>query len=391
MSHVNFLEKLLGGEGVEWVRLGSVSKIGTGSSNRQDESESGTYPFYVRSKNILRSDTFEFDEEAIIIPGEGGIGDIFHYVNGKYALHQRAYRISITSKFLNTKFLYHLMRSCFKQYILMKSVGATSISIRKPMLEDFPVPIPCPENPQKSLEIQAEIVHILDAMTAHTAELTAELTARKKQYNYYRDKLLSFEDGEVEWKSLGDMAFICDGTHQTPTYTQEGVPFVSVENIKNISASKKRISFEDFEKYKYKPQKNDLLMTRIGDIGSCAIVDNDNPLAYYVTLALIRLNQEVMLPKYLKYVIESHIGVRELRKRTLVNASPIKINLGEIGKIILPVPSTKEQARIVTILDKFDALTASITEGLPREIELRQKQYASYRDLLLSFPQAQAA
>lgn len=260
------------------------------------------------------------------------------------------------------------------------------LHISKGAIEKRLVPIPCPDNPKKSLEIQAEIVRILDAMTAHTAELTAELTARKKQYNYYRDKLLSFEDGEVEWKSLGDMAFICDGTHQTPTYTQEGVPFVSVENIKNISASKKRISFEDFEKYKYKPQKNDLLMTRIGDIGSCAIVDNDNPLAYYVTLALIRLNQEVMLPKYLKYVIESHIGVRELRKRTLVNASPIKINLGEIGKIILPVPSTKEQARIVAILDKFDALTTSITEGLPREIELRQKQYAYYRDLLLSFP-----
>ena len=123
MSNANFMGKLLNGVEVEWLPLGSVADIGTGSSNRQDAGEDGIYPFYVRSKNVLKSDTFEFDEAAIIIPGEGGIGDIFHYVDGKYALHQRAYRISITSDVVNTKFLYHFMRACFKQFILMKSVG----------------------------------------------------------------------------------------------------------------------------------------------------------------------------------------------------------------------------------------------------------------------------
>ena len=185
---MNYLEKLLDGAEVEWKPLGELAKIGTGSSNRQDESENGVYPFYVRSQNILKSDTFEFDEAAIIIPGEGGIGDIFHYVQGKYALHQRAYRICVYEEKLDTKFLYYFMRSNFKQYILMKSVGATSISIRKPMLESFLIPIPCPNDPKKSLAIQTEIVRILDAFT----ELTAELTARKKQYNYYRDLLLNF-------------------------------------------------------------------------------------------------------------------------------------------------------------------------------------------------------
>ncbi len=198
MSDVSFMEKLLGlsaeqaggvdaclsGRQVEWKAMGSVAEIGTGSSNRQDESENGIYPFYVRSKNVLKSDTFQFDETAIIVPGEGGIGDIFHYVQGKYALHQRAYRIRVISDNLNTKFLYHFMSSSFKKYILMKSVGATSISIRKPMLEGFQIPIPCPDNPEKSLEIQTEIVRILDTFT----ELTTELSARKKQYNYYRDQ-----------------------------------------------------------------------------------------------------------------------------------------------------------------------------------------------------------
>lgn len=191
MAQHPFLENLLNGQAVEWKPLGEVAVIGTGSSNRQDESENGDYPFYVRSKNVLRSDSYQFDETAIIIPGEGGIGDIFHYVEGKYALHQRAYRICIHDESINTKFLYHVMSKSFKKYILSKSVGATATSIRKPMLEKFPIPIP-------PLSVQAEIVQILDTMTAITAELTAELDMRNKQYQYYRDKLLTFDVQAVQ-------------------------------------------------------------------------------------------------------------------------------------------------------------------------------------------------
>ena len=167
MKH-NLIEKLLDGVEVEWEALGEVSEIGTGRSNRQDEDEKGEYPFYVRSKNILKSNVFEFDETAIIVPGEGGIGDIYHFVQGKYALHQRAYRIHLLSKKINAKFLYYIMSESFKQYILIKSVGATSISIRKPMLEKFKIPIP-------PLNIQEEIVRILDTFTELTAELTAAI------------------------------------------------------------------------------------------------------------------------------------------------------------------------------------------------------------------------
>ncbi|EAS1839057.1 type I restriction endonuclease subunit S [Salmonella enterica subsp. enterica serovar Florida] len=182
-----------------WKMLGFVANIGTGSSNRQDENEKGAYPFYVRSKNVLRSDTFQFDETAIVIPGEGGVGDIFHYVEGKYALHQRAYRICINKPVMNPKFLYYFMSFGFRKYILMKSVGATSISIRKPMLEDFQIPIPCPDNPEKSLAIQSEIVRILDAFSTLTHSISEglprEIELRKKQYVYYRDLLLSFPRG----------------------------------------------------------------------------------------------------------------------------------------------------------------------------------------------------
>lgn len=199
VSDMVMFHRLYGDVEVGWKMLGFVANIGTGSSNRQDENEKGAYPFYVRSKNVLRSDTFQFDETAIVIPGEGGVGDIFHYVEGKYALHQRAYRICINKPVMNPKFLYYFMSFGFRKYILMKSVGATSISIRKPMLEDFQIPIPCPDNPEKSLAIQSEIVRILDAFSTLTHSISEglprEIELRKKQYVYYRDLLLSFPRG----------------------------------------------------------------------------------------------------------------------------------------------------------------------------------------------------
>ena len=184
---------------------------------------------------------------------------------------------------------------------------------------------------------------------------------------------------------LSDMAKIYDGTHSTPNYQENGIPFISVENISNIYGSNKYISKEDYMKYKIKPEINDVFMTRIGTIGKCSVFDKQVDLAYYVSLALIRPDTSIILPKYLKYVIESNIGKDELYKRTLVHAVPIKVNKDEIGKIVLPVPSIENQKKIIDKLDRFEKLTESISIGLPAEIELRRKQYEYYRNKLLSF------
>jgi len=158
---MNRMDKLIAElcpDGVKIKELSKVAVIGTGSSNGNEATDNGKYPLFVRSKIVKRIDTFEFDEEAIIIPGEGGIGEIFHYINGKYALHQRAYRIHVTSNEISTKFLCYYMMSSFKEFILQKAVNATVSSIRKPMIEKFPIPIPPPP-------IQQEIVRILDSFT----------------------------------------------------------------------------------------------------------------------------------------------------------------------------------------------------------------------------------
>ncbi len=379
MIQLNYLQKLLGGVDVEWLPLGNLAEIGTGKSNRQDETEDGEYPFYVRSKNILRSSTFQFDEKAIVVPGEGGIGDIFHFVEGKYALHQRAYRIKATSDVLDTKFLYHFMSSKFKQYILMKSVGATSISIRKPMLEGFQIPIPCPDNQEKSLAIQVEIVRILDAFTAMTAELTAELNMRKKQYNYYRDQLLSFEDGEVEWKTLGELAENLDSKRKpiTSGLREAGeIPYYGASGI--VDYVKDYIFDGDY-----------LLVSEDG----ANLLARNTPIAFSIS-GKTWVNNHAHVLKFETYAerkyVEYYLNSIDLTPYISGAAQP-KLNKKNLESINIPNPAPKEKERIVAILDKFDSLTCSIKEGLPREIELRQKQYEYYRDLLLSFPKTEEA
>ena len=387
MSALSYLEKLLNGVDVEWVALGSIADIGTGSSNRQDESDNGTYPFFVRSKNILKSDTFEFDEVAIVIPGEGGVGDIFHYVEGKYALHQRAYRISIQSNSLITKFVYHFMLYSFKQYILMKSVGATAISIRKPMLEGFQVPIPCPDQPEKSLAIQSEIVRILDKFTALTAELTAELTMRKKQYNYYRDQLLSLEEDEIEWKALDDVCAFISAGGDVPENSVKGQVKPTNEYpypiYANATDEKGLYGYTD----SYKIDSDAVTISARGaKVGYHTV--RDAKFTPIIRLIVLVANKNLVRTRYLNYVLDmTAIGGTD-------GGIP-QLTVPMVKKITVPIPfasnpnrSLAEQDRIIAILDKFEILTNSISEGLPREINLRQKQYEYYRDLLLSFPKS---
>ena len=174
-------------------------------------------------------------------------------------------------------------------------------------------------------------------------------------------------------------------THKTPKYTDNGVKFVSVENINDLYNTTKHISESDFAKYKVKPQINDVLMTRIGSIGTCTVIDRDEPLAYYVSLALLRPEQSKLNSRFLKYSIESLHGRKELYKRTLVNAVPIKINKDDIGKITVPVPPIAVQREIVRILDQYSEKMQELKETLEKEKEDREKQYKYYRDKILKF------
>ena len=153
---------------------------------------------------------------------------------------------------------------------------------------------------------------------------------------------------------LNDVAGVYDGTHKTPAYTDNGIPFISVENINNIYCTNKYISKADYALYKYKPEFGDVFMTRIGTIGKCAVYESSEPLAYYVSLSLIKPNRNLIHSKFLKYYIESNDGIMELKKRALLKAFPMKINLGEIGKIKILLPSLEKQSSFVRIAEQAD-------------------------------------
>ena len=168
---------------------------------------------------------------------------------------------------------------------------------------------------------------------------------------------LRFPEFTDEWEEtvLEKKAYIYDGTHQTPQYVSKGVKFVSVENIHDIYNTDKFISEEAYERYKIKPQVDDILMTRItaGVIGDTAIISKDEPLAYYVSLALIRKRGKIDT-NFLAYNINSNHFRHELHKRIIHVAFPKKINLGDIGKCEIAFPKENEQQKIADFLSSVD-------------------------------------
>ncbi|MEK8098647.1 restriction endonuclease subunit S [Morganella morganii] len=378
MSELSYLEKLLDGAEVEWLPLGLIAEIGTGNHDTKDAIAEGKYIFYARGRDPLRLNEFDFDETAIITAGDGvGVGKVFHYAQGKYALHQRAYRI-VSSESLNSRYLYHYIVGNFGSYVTKASVHASVTSLRKPMFLNFKIPIPCPSVPEKSLAIQSEIVRILDTFTTLTAELTAELTARKKQYSYYRDQLLSFDDGEVEWKTLGELAENLDSKRKpiTSGLRETGkIPYYGASGI--VDYVRDYIFDGDY-----------LLVSEDG----ANLIARNTPIAFSIS-GKTWVNNHAHVLKFETYAerkyVEYYLNSIDLTSYISGAAQP-KLNKKNLESIKIPNPAPKEKERIVAILDKFDTLTNSITEGLPREIELRQKQYEYYRDLLFSFPKPES-
>lgn len=174
--------------------LGDVAEIGTGSHDTKDAIDNGIYTFYARGRVPLKLNSFDFDETAIITAGDGvGVGKVFHWAVGKYALHQRAYRI-VPSSEVNPRYIFHYIVATFYSYVNRASVHSSVTSLRKPMFLKFPVPIPPPKE-------QARIVSILDKFNTLTHSISEglprEIELRQKQYEYYRDLLLSFPKPEV--------------------------------------------------------------------------------------------------------------------------------------------------------------------------------------------------
>ncbi|APJ91968.1 restriction endonuclease subunit S [Escherichia coli] len=398
MSELSYLEKLLDGVEVEWKSLGDVVNFQRGRRLVKSQLETrGKYAVYQNSMTPLGYyHEYNVAAQSSFIICAGAAGEIGYSENEFWAADD--VHFAITPEYINDRFLFHFLLTQ-KNKISGQVRRASIPRISKSVIEKLEFPIPCPENPEKSLAIQSEIVRILDKFSALTAELTAELTMRKKQYNYYRDQLLSFKEGEVEWKTLGEIGEFIRGKRFTKAdYVEDGG--ISVIHYGEIytrygvytthSLSQVRADMAASLRY---AKHGDVVITDVGetveDVGKAVAWLGDDDIAIHDHCYAFRHS---LNPKFISYYMQTDSFISEKAKyvaRTKVNT----LLINGFSKIMIPVPypkdhekSLKEQARIVAILDKFDTLTNSITEGLPREIELRQKQYEYYRDLLFSFP-----
>ena len=278
------------------------------------------------------------------------------------------------------KFLYYYLKNNISYFRAASiSMGALP-QISLPITEKFKLPVP-------PMEVQREIVRILDSFTLLTAELTAELTARKKQYEFYRDFLLSFDEldkngGGCELKMLGDIGEVrmCKRILKEQTSANGEIPFYKIGTFgKEADAYISKELFDEYRsKYSY-PKIGEVLISASGTIGRAVIFNGNDAYFQDSNIVWIENDEGQVLNRYLFYFYQ-------IADWNIAEGGTIKrLYNDNLKKIKIPVPSLQTQQKVVDILDKFDTLVNSITEGLPREIELRRKQYEHYRELLLNF------
>ncbi len=291
----------------------------------------------------------------------------------RYALIPRLYNGQICStgfcvlrpntNIVLSNFLFHLLGTpSFYQYVESNEQGTSYPAISDSVIRKFQIPIP-------PLEIQEEIVKILDLFTELVAELEAELEARKTQYAFYRDALLSFEEKEVEWKKLGEVAKILRGTAITIKETIPG-EFPVVAN------APKSICFHN----KGNRSGETIVIARSG--AYCGLVSYWNKPLFLTDAFSIHPQETLFKIKFVYYFLKKNQDKIHLMKK---GSGVPHVQAKEFESYSIPMPPLHEQEKVVYLLDKFDALVNDISIGLPAELEARRKQYEYYRNQLLTF------
>lgn len=301
--------------------------------------------------------------------------------------NQACCNIEVDETIADYRYVFHFL---MMQYEYIKSLGTGSqTNINAQIVKNLEIPIP-------PLEIQQKVVEILDKMTDYVTELTAELTLRQKQYAYYRDKLLTFpsqsdsdESLSVRWLKMGEFGeFIRGNGMQKKDFVESGFPAIHYGQIYTkygLTADETFTFVTDELASKLKiADKNDLIIATTSE----NVEDILKPLAWLggkVAIggheSLFRHNENV---KYLAYYFQT-TEFQQMKQKYIVGTKVKDISKENLSNLTVPLPPLKVQSKIVEILDKFDKLTSDLTEGLPHEIELRQKQYEYWREQLLSF------
>ena len=380
MKNLETLIRELCPDGVEFVKLGDVldyeqpTKYIVKCKDYQNEG----MPVLTAGQTFILGYTDETNgifvaskENPVIIFDD--FTTSFHWVDFNFKVKSSAMKMLRVSseREVSFRFVYYAMK-CIKYQTLEHS--------RQWISKYSQIEIPLPP-----IEVQTEIVRILDKFTSLEAELEAELDCRKRQYEYYRDKLLSFENvegQEVEWKKLNDIVIFKNGKGHEKSIVDEG-KYIIV-NSKFVSTNGMVRKYSDVQLC---PLYKDSILMVMSDLpngralAKCFLVDKDDLYTLNQRVGSFVVNDNKVVVKFLFYILN--------RNRQLLQydngVDQTNLRKSDILNILIPIPSLAEQHRIVSILDRFESMTTSLQSGLPAEITARRQQYEHYRDKLLTF------
>ena len=374
MSKIFDLINELCPNGVKFDELGVICKsLVKGTLKQEDLVDKGAYPVVNSSRDYYGFyDKYNNEANAFTVASRGEYAGFVKFIDCKFWAGGLCYPYtSNDEEYVLTKFIFYFLKSIEKKNMDILVARGSIPALNKSDFDKVKIPVP-------PMEVQREIVRILDSFTSVTeelmAKLTAELIARKKQYEFYRDFLLSFDEldkngGGCELKMLGEIADIVRGQRVTKAELQNDGKYPVV------SGGIKPLGFLN----RFNREANTITVAQYGTAGYINFIEEKfwaNDVCYCI------FPKKEMSNKFLLYCLMKNQGfIYSLR----TNAIPAHLPQKLLSEIKIPVPSPQTQQKVVEILDKFDTLVNSITEGLPREIELRRKQYEHYRELLLNF------
>lgn len=383
MSKIDDMIKQLCPDGVGMVKLGTCSTIARGTRvTKKEIKPSGLYPVISGGVTPMGYiDKYNREENTITVSQYGSAGFI-DFQKEKFWANDICYSIYPTESINNLYLCYYLKH---KQDYLYKirNTNATPYSLPLDTLKSVTIPLP-------PLPIQEEIVRILDKFTAIQEKLDEEITLRQKQFEYYREKLLTFKDGECEWKTVGELFDFKNGLNKEKGSFGQGTPIINYTDVyhkRGLYASdvKGKVTLSKDEIKRYEVLKGDVFFTRTSEtkdeVGYPSVLLEEIPGCTFSGFTLrARPSTELLMPEYCKYCFFTHSFRTDVIRRATLTTRALT-NGGSLSKCVIAVPPLSRQQEIVTILDKFESLIAKLKEAR----DLRQKQYEYYREKLLTF------
>lgn len=384
MTKLQELIEQLCPNGVEYRALENILKIKNGTDYKGHGK--GDIPVYGSGGIITYIDSSSYDKPSVLIPRKGSV-DKLYYVEQPFWNVDTIFYTEINTNLAVPKFVYYCLQ---KEHLEKYNTAGGVPSLTQKVLNKVTIPMP-------PLEIQHEIVRILDSFTEHIADLTRELSSerisRKMQYDYYRTMLFTFES-TTNFVELGEIASVTKlaGFEFTNyvIYSDNGA-IIALRglNIKEghlVLEDVKYIDGSDFSKLeRSKLQIGDMLFTYVGTVGQVALIDENDKYYLAPNVAMIRITNDNILPRYLLHYFQSSSFKKEQIDRLLQSSSMKNIPMEKIRKFKIPVVPIEVQKQIVNALDNYDAVCSDLGINLPLEIDAREKQYEYYRDLLLTF------